>query len=265
MEIGESIAVSIVAGSGDDPCWFCEQKPGPTRTNDEAADPETNDSESEDAVPENHEKNDASKLGANLGNQRTWEIRCPTRQADGKVEVQSAAHHCIPGNASLKKANKLHRFMRKGGPLNLESDIGYGVNHRNNGVWLPGNYAVRAGKAHYTKGWGCYDEDFKDAYAMRAMSASGVQFHDAHPTYSEKVLETLQQIATKIGQPKDKCPICDKKYDKTRPPFGLVGRLDSVSQQHRAMISTLGRRNGKKFVQAGYFTSSRVKKFFRLP
>ncbi|HEY4366067.1 MAG TPA: AHH domain-containing protein [Steroidobacteraceae bacterium] len=262
MEIGEAIAVSVIADSKDEPCWFCEETGEPDRTNDEAADPETSDGEAEDAVPENHEKNDASKLGTNLGDQPTWSVSCPT--GEGKVDVQSAAHHCIPGNASLKKANKLHRFMRKGGPLSLQSDIGYGVNHKNNGVWLPGNYGVRSGKDHYTKGWGSFDEGFKNNYAIRAMRKAGVQFHDAHPTYSEKVLETLQDIATKIGQPKEKCPICDKKYDKRRPPYGLVGRLDSVSQQHRAMIKNLGKKNGRKFVQAGYYTSSRVKQFFRM-
>jgi hypothetical protein len=31
-------------------------------------------------------------------------------------------------------------------PMNLAGDIGYSINHQNNGVWLPGNYNVRKGK-----------------------------------------------------------------------------------------------------------------------
>lgn len=261
MDIGEQIAVEAIAMESK-PCWYCEEPGNSNIKNDEEADPQSSDSEDEDEVPENDAKNDSSKLGGNLKNKPGWTIDCPDNGQP--TEVLSAAHHCIPGNASLKKAISLHKFMREDGPLKLANDIGYDVNHENNGVWLPGNYGVRAGKGHYTKKWGGYNELFKEQYANLAMKAAGAQFHDAHSEYSEKVLDTLRKVAAKLGNPKDKCPICDKKLDKTRPPYGLVGRLDGISAKHRAMITNLSKTDGRKFVAAGYFTSSRVKKFFGL-
>ena len=68
----------------------------------------------------------------------------------------------------------------------------------------------------------------------------------------------------KIGEPETECPFCGEKYEKTRPPYGLVGRLDFVSKQHRNMISNIGKKKGKKYkyVKSDYFTSSRVKTYF---
>jgi hypothetical protein len=260
MEVGEPVAIAMEAVEKTRACWYCTIKPGPKIKNDEEADPQTSDSESEEEVPENDEKNNASKLGDNLKSQPSWTIKCPD---DGLgTTVLSAAHHCIPGNASLKKATALHDFMREGGPFALESDIGYGVNHKNNGVWLPGNYGVRNGKSNYKRGWGSFDEDFKDKYAALAMQKAMVQFHDAHPAYSKNVLDTLEAMANKLGEPGKNCPVCDKKFDKCRPPFGLVGRLDFVSGEHRNRITNLSKRKGKKAAQNGYFTSTRVKKYF---
>jgi len=87
---------------------------------------------------------------------------------------------------------------------------------------------------------------------------AGVQFHDSHPEYSEHVLKTLELIADKLGVPEDKCLICKKTIDKRRPPYGLARRLDGVSGEHRNMIKNISPEAGKKFVQSGYFTSSRV-------
>lgn len=262
MELGEPVGIADAALAKGRACWYCKVNPGPKIKNDEEADPDTTDGEGEDDVPENDEHNDASKLGTNLGSQPSWTIKCPD---DAKnTTVMSAAHHCIPGNAALKKATALHDFMREGGPFSLESDIGYGVNHKNNGVWMPGNYAVRKGKCNYQKGWGSFGDTFKDKYAALAMQKATVQFHDAHPTYSENVLKTLRVMASKLGDPTDKCPVCDKKFDQRRPPFGLVGRLDFVSGAHRNLITNLSKRKGKKAVNKGYFTSTRVKKYFGL-
>jgi hypothetical protein len=267
MEIGETIAEIAVVRLGNEPCWFCEAEPGPQLTNEEDADPDTDDEEDEDAVPENDMHNDASRLGVNLTDQPTWSIDCPSVKGK-RAAVQSAAHHCIPGNASLKQATTLLKFMRKEGPWNFSSDIGYNVNDSNNGVWLPGNYGVRPGNGHYTRTWGAFDEDFKDQYAMRAMRAAHLQFHDAHQNYSLNVRRTLEDIASKLGRPRTTCPVCGESLARTlngvRPPFGLVGRLHGVSAAHRYLITTLDADTGKPFVEAGYFTSSRVKKLFDL-
>ncbi len=265
-QIALAISVAATSQEPNEKCWFCEEKSN-HKVTDIDADPETNDSDSEDDVPENDEKNDASKLGSNLGSQPSWTITCPEQEIETKV--MAAAHHCIPGNASLKKCKNLLKYMKEGqSPVNLSGDIGYGINHKKNGVWLPGNYNVRSGKEHYKKNWGAYTgvsgDKFKNNYAIESMKKSGLQFHDAHPAYSENVLDTLTDIVRKLGKPKDTCPICEKKLDKTRPPYGLVGRLDFVSGEHRTMITTMGKKRGKKFVESGYFTSSRVKKYFGL-
>jgi hypothetical protein len=250
MEILERIAVAAVKQDRKKPCWYCEEDPG-KRNNDLGPDPGDE--------GENDEVNCASKLGQNLGEAPGWSIQCPT--TNKPVNIVPAAHHCIPGNASLKKAVDLHDFMKKGGVFNLSSDIGYSVNHGNNGVWLPGNYGVRAGKNSYTKNWGSQTNAFKVNYANRAMKGMGLQFHDSHPAYSKNVRQTLESIAAKLGEPDKTCPICgDDLKDGTRPPYGLVSRLDNVSGRHRNLITKVGKQT-KKHVSKGYFTSSRVKTY----
>jgi len=258
-QIGEAIAVAAVKKTS--PCWYCEEKPTwPPRKNDENADPQSSEAEDEDDVPENDESNESSALGDALGTAPKWKIDCPTTESP--VDVGPAAHHLIPGNASLAKAMKsgLKDYMREGGEFNLASDIGYNVNNEKNGVWLPGNYGVRPGKNNYKKKWGSQSAAFKLDYANRVMKAVKKQFHDAHPKYSKNVLQTLESIAEKLGDLAEKCPVCGDKFDKTRPPYGLVGRLDGVSSKHKTMVNSLGR-NATKYVRAGYYTSTRVKTY----
>lgn len=147
--------------------------------------------------------------------------------------------------------------------MKLSSDIGYDVNAAENGVWLPGNYAVRPGQYGWKKKWGNFSKAFKDEYASRAMKKANRQFHDAHVSYNNKVLKTLEAIVSKLGKPKKNCPICDKEYEHTRPPYGLVARLNGVSSKHRGMLLGLSKRT-KKCVQNGYYTSSRVKTHFKI-
>ena len=68
--------------------------------------------------------------------------------------VTCAAHHLIPAQASLKRARTLLNFMvakRKPEPVKgkpgpakgmVVTDLGYDVNGSENGIFLPGNYAV---------------------------------------------------------------------------------------------------------------------------
>ncbi len=70
-----------------------------------------------------------------------------------------AAHHCIPAQESLKHSQLLEYMVKKGGKENIKdgdsikqfsngvvwSDVGYDVNGLENGVYLPGNYAVGGG------------------------------------------------------------------------------------------------------------------------
>lgn len=262
-QLMEPVAIGTIAFDGESgPCWYCEEEPGKDLTNHETADPDTSDDEDDDAVPENDADNNAGILGGNLGDQPRWTIKAPGRDASDSPIV-AAAHHCIPGEASLAKVKTLHMFMRKGGKLNLASDIGYDVNAASNGVWLPGNYAVRPGQHGWTRKWSSFDKRFKDEYAARAVRSARGQFHDAHVSYNTKVRKSLEALVDKLGKPKEKCPVCGEKFDKTRPPYGLVGRLNYISGQHRGMLTSLSART-KKFVSAGYYTSSRMKTYFGL-
>lgn len=55
--------------------------------------------------------------------------------------VAFAAHHLIPGRASIGKAKALHKFIRKG---EICCNLGYTVDGNENGVWLPGLHAVNS-------------------------------------------------------------------------------------------------------------------------
>jgi hypothetical protein len=264
MEIAESIAMAAVNIELES-CWFCkEERPEVENKTDE--NPPTEDNDDEDSPPENDVINASSTLGEKLGNCPNWDIVKPWSETS--TAIVPGAHHLIPGNASLKKAmnNGLKHFMCKKGNYNLISDIGYDVNDAANGVWLPANYNVRPGKEDYKKKWSEYSEDFKDEYAVRAMRTADAQFHDAHPDYNAKVLATLERIKENIiifGE--GKCPICgEPNHDKTRPPYGLVSRLNFVSQQHRQILKGLSYKSSRKLtmIQNGYHTSSRVVRYF---
>lgn len=260
-ELSEPVAIGDAAFSQKKgQCWYCEKEPTGDLVNKEKADPDTTDSESTDECAENDVDNNSSNLGQNLGSQPTWNILHPVNNTDNTT-VLSAAHHCIPGEASLAKAKTLHRFMRIGGPFKYVSDIGYDVNSKANGVWLPGNYAVRPGQYGWNKKWSGYQSKFKNEYSKRAMDKAKRQFHDAHVSYNTKVRKSLETLASRLGKPKDKCPVCKKALEKNRPPYGLVGRLDWISNAHRRMLINLSKKS-IKHVQNGYYTSSRVKKYF---
>ena len=83
--------------------------------------------------------------------------------------VTCAAHHCIPAQETLKQCPQLLEFMvKKGSTEKLKddsfsdgvvwSDVGYDVNGLENGVFLPGNYAVGGGRG----GMGVWEGDDDD-------------------------------------------------------------------------------------------------------
>lgn len=251
MQLGEAIAV-MVATPDEGACWACEAPPPEDpKPNDLAEDPDSA------SAAENNLHNDSSKLGRNLGRRPSWNITVSDRDASGgtvtrSVTVVPGAHHLIPGNASLKKTPSLLALMEKQ-KGKVREDIGYDVNGAKNGIWLPANYGVRS-DSEFGKAWSAYG--FQNDYALAAMKRAGAQFHDAHPDYSRNVQRTLRALADKIKlQAPEKCGICEKEIsDKARPPYGLVGRLDGVSRQHRAFLAGPVR---KWPLASGYYTSAR--------
>lgn len=253
MQIGEAIAINVAAPDPKDPCWCCkEEKPAKPTPNDLAEAPNSV------GEAENDLYNDASALGKNLGGRPTWQVTVPDPDASNQEKITApvtpAAHHLIPGNASLKKAVKLLKCIEKS-KGQISEDIGYDVNSAENGVWLPGSYGVKLDSVFAVK-WSKYL--FQNDYTFAAMEAAKAQFHDAHPVYSDRVLHTLERLADKIKlKAPDNCGICNAKIaDKARPPYGLVGRLHRVSGEHKKMLE--GPEKNWKAAE-GYFTSSSVK------
>jgi hypothetical protein len=246
-------------------CWFCEQKPKRPKKNKEKEDPPSPGGKR--ASRENSEHNDSSALGQALKSRPTWTIDHKVQKEDPidegeKTNIVPAAHHLIPGGASLNKAGVLHKYMvwKKKNPKKFVGPIGYDVNSRQNGVWLPGNYAVRRG-TEFKKTWGKFHEPFKAAYARAAMKKAGnLQLHDAHPDYNDNVRRTLEEIGQKLDDAwvdRLKCPVCKKDLENQGdPPYGLVGRLHRLSGEHKKAL--IFPRSNTKAISSGYVTSSRV-------
>lgn len=146
-----------------------------------------------------------------------------------------SAHHLIPSQESLKNHDILRYMCKKGGPEKhnhnysagvVWSDVGYDTNGSENGIYLPGNYAVGAG----TGGLGIWfplkpdkEEEHKNKkgylesselpkddqakwllkgkkgdikednpcwqYVGQAMIKSKNQFHDRHFSYSTDIVK----------------------------------------------------------------------------
>jgi hypothetical protein len=265
MEMMEPVQLPEIVTKETDPCWYCKDQPKDARENQEKEDPES--PQGPIAGPENSEKNDASVLGGNLSSRPTWKIRHKVDPEDPidagtNTDIVPAAHHLLPGNASVKKATTLHKYMlwNKVNTLSLSGPIGYDINCAENGVWLPGNYAVRK-TTDFKKNFSQFGDPFQSAYARAAMENSGdLQLHDAHPAYNGNVLNTLLNVAKKLDaefKDRSKCPVCKKKLENAnRPPYGLVGRLNELSAEHKKAL--LFPKSNSKAIASGYVTSSRV-------
>ncbi len=198
--------------------------------------------------------------------------------------VTCAAHHLIPAQASLKKARALHKWLvykkqtetlggAGGGSASGEvwADVGYDVNGLENGVWLPGNYAVGGGSGG-TAEWVSapsaldnerasakppppappesrklsglrhtfFDDNRKGQYVMGATYVFNAQFHDSHGEYSTIVTAALDKLATLYQEKKydtePPCPKCKQRLDKVKEEgipthFGLAHRLNAVSDR----------------------------------
>jgi hypothetical protein len=268
-QVMQPVGTPQIARNKKGKCWFHEQEPEKKKSNAESESPAS--PEGPEEGPENGEHNEASVLGSNLIADKQakpqWTIKHKVDPKDpidkGKeTAIVPAAHHLLPGNASMNKATELHKYMLWDGDddLELEGPIGYDINSAENGVWLPGNYAVRK-DTEFGKNWSKFDDPFKNAYAVAAMERAGnLQLHDAHPEYNSNVLSTLNDIAKKLDEEwkdRSKCPICKEKLEnKNRPPYGLVGRLNAVSAEHRKALKHPMK--NRKAIGAGYYTSSRV-------
>ncbi len=234
MDLGEATATSIAEENHDEDCYFCNAEDKPTtEINDLVDDPDEDGEAMGDSLGEYKFKNDAGKLGTALGGKPdAKQVQLGGNDYDAAV----AAHHLIPGNASLKKCRPLMKFLWIDGEA--EGNIGYNINANPNGVWSPGNYGVRpwgtGGKAFEAGANGATAKDF----AFEAMEAWGCQFHDAHSDYSDFVESVLLKVSDKLrANEMIWCPE-QKKKDKDKPTqmFQIVGRLNTISARMKRML-----------------------------
>ncbi len=233
MEIGEaSVTEDKVASSAhDESCYFCRAKKEKPKTEVNDLTDNLDEDVDLDGPAGGKFENHSGKLGKALG---TALSRSVTVEGKG-YEVTTAAHHLIPGNASLGKSQLFKSsYLWKDGEA--KGNIGYNVNSAPNGVWSPGNYAVRP--------WKSKSKEFKRAYAFAAMRATGTQFHDAHEEYSVFVRNVLNKIKDKVDEQEDLWCLEAKRQKKRakspeerKPLYPLVSRLHTVSARMSAMLT----------------------------
>jgi hypothetical protein len=150
-----------------------------------------------------------------------------------------AAHHLIPGEAALAKSDLYKKYMTAGGQVttiagksySIKTNIGYNVNGNHNGMWLPGNYAIRKTKPDLNstgKTWSdlvASDPTWCYAYMTACVEQTQGQFHDSHTKYSDAVLDILDKVHVKLQAHQDTCQQCAGKEQPMYPPYVLKARL----------------------------------------
>lgn len=178
-----------------------------------------------------------TKIGAASGVPIKFKFDLDGTTYDGELGFN--AHHILPADAAVNKSPNLLKEMKKGNN-HLKGDVGYGVNHKNNGVFLPTDDRWDVSK--FGK-WSAVQKKRDGyrllyAYAYAAMSKTGRQFHTAHPDYSRWVKQRLEEIRVKMLDMKDDCKKCEKKNAKEpyNPPYEIVAKLDSIAEHVRGYL-----------------------------
>jgi len=164
---------------------------------------------------------------------------------EGTFGFTVAAHHLIPGEASLAPS-EVKSYMTKGDSVKvktragvktkkLRKHIGYNVNGAHNGVWLPGNYFIRASNSPVANTtWSALaDNPWCLNYVAAVAKVARGQFHDAHTQYSSSVKKLLNKIAEILSQ--HECDEC--KPSDINPPFHVKGRLYALSSYFRTQVT----------------------------
>jgi len=248
MELGEAAVVDVVPDENHNPdtCYFCQQSK-PVKDEENILSDELDEDAAQNLVSTDGLvfKNDAAKLGRALEDQgwkqELFTVVLSRKIQNGETELLScpvvtAAHHLIPGNAALKKSRlfKAGKYLRTNGMA--AGNIGYNVNKGENGVWLPGNYAMRpwgTGGKEFTAKHGVSAQD----YANASMKVAG-QFHDAHEDYSYFVRRCLDKVSEKLDAAKT-CEHAPKDKDAVAQGnlHSLISRLDGISSRMKRMLS----------------------------
>ena len=296
MEVGEKIAVKELETEIKNKCPFKESDEGVDKEEDEGIEDDDGDEVQKEqdnnggTLGGNLESGRAGANGTVGGPYEPTDYLIKSPQKKPRVLVPEsddveaddypvtvAAHHLVPGNAALGQST-LYDFLGPCGSGVLKDDgavrkrknistggktyeikklIGYNVNGAHNGVWLPGNYAIRkyqpkkkkraaipntspVGGAKGGQNWGDLSEKFDDwkfNYVAAATKVAGGQFHDTHEYYSERVLKLLSKMAIVLQSHLNggKCDCCAK--EKLPPPFTVKKRLYELSKFLRVQVT----------------------------
>jgi len=251
-QLGEGVLAALVHDSEhtEDTCAFCHAPPKPSEETNDFTDKCDEDAAELPGLMEDGVafKNSAEQLGKALADAGFSQISSTVVLSglDSILPVHTAAHHLIPGNASLKKS-ELKAWLHTEGKAT--GNIGYDVNNAENGVWLAGNYALR-GKDNLP-GWGTLGASFTldtgldpKQYAFAAIEKTRRQFHDAHGDYSKFVLRELNLLASKMEETQDLwCPEAKKDDSgEKKQMFMLVARLNTMSRRLSAFVTNPGKK-----------------------
>ncbi|RKG95668.1 hypothetical protein D7V97_36830 [Corallococcus sp. CA053C] len=251
-ELGEGVlaALNHHPEHSEETCAFCTASQEPTEENNVLTDSFDEDANELPGITLEGMafRNCAGRLGSALVAAGLPQLEAEVRidGIEGGLPVQSAAHHLIPGNATLKKSDLMPYLHSEGMAV---GNIGYDVNGQENGAWLAGNYALRGrnGLASWgpegTGFFAMYGKDPKE-YAFAAIEALRCQFHDAHKDYSQFVLRELNLLAKKLEKGQSLwCPEARQEPDedpKKRQMKMLVLRLNTISRRLQRFVTNPG-------------------------
>jgi hypothetical protein len=237
LEINESVNPPK-SGQHDSTCPFCE-----------GADPVLR-----GLTTHKGSENSSSTLEGNLEDKPTYVLEKDLIE-EFPVNVAPAAHHLIPGNQAMD-GHSIEEYTTTQVGTNLLEDIGYDINGKPNGVWLPTFPDLYKNKSVEVKGKKYKGYDITGF--MWGDDNKPVESGAADVLPDEQKIPIVNMIQSRWGQAhigdhkgtgydrtcRDRLTLlynlmftfwenaCDKATDdngKWRPPYGLVGRINLQS------------------------------------
>jgi hypothetical protein len=176
-----------------------------------------------------------------------------------EVSVGPTPHHLIPGNASMAPSSLEDWTCESKGKI-LE-DIGYNIDSAENGIWLPHlpnihwtSYFNKVKKTRYSDVFGKWSElstARRSGIGYLVMGETWLQMHytdhddpyahvDNDTTYDDEAKEQcnlLGDLMSGYFTERAKCKNKDDASGKYYPPYGLIGRIDTISSRLRSRIT----------------------------